>query len=370
MSTLHPPGARHGISVRNATKRYPHATGPALDDVSVDIAPGEFMTFLGPSGSGKTTTLSAIAGFTPLQSGSILIDDVDVSGLKPHRRDLGVVFQHYALFPHMTVAENIAYPLKQRRRSKAETADAVGRVLDTVHLRSYADRYPAQLSGGQQQRVALARAVVYEPRALLMDEPLGALDKSLRAVLQREISRMHEELGMTFVFVTHDQDEALALSDRIAVFNEGRIQQVGTAADLYQRPENLFVAEFIGESTVFTGTVESGSGMVETAEGPIGLASRGLAPSRPLHVIVRPENMRLRRENTSSDSRNVLQATLMRVAFGGGTSRATVRYASGSEGDVLVPTAESTAFSVGSAVFVEWLLPDQIEIPEESGSGS
>jgi putative spermidine/putrescine transport system ATP-binding protein len=245
--------APQGIQIANVRKVYPGTALPAVDDVSLDIAPGEFMTFLGPSGSGKTTLLSLIAGFVSLTAGSITVDGRDISRLKPHKRDLGVVFQQYALFPHMSVRRNIAYPLQQRGLSKDVIDQKVDAALELVHLGQYADRLPRQLSGGQQQRVALARAVVYEPRALLLDEPLGALDKGLRDQLQREIARMHKELGMTFIFVTHDQEEALTLSDRIAVFNQGRIEQIGTPTELYERPAALFVAKFLGESNVFAG---------------------------------------------------------------------------------------------------------------------
>lgn len=245
--------SRTGAAVRlhGLTKRY--AGRAAVDEVSLDIEVGEFMTFLGPSGSGKTTTLNMIAGFTRATEGSITVDDTNVADLPPHRRDLGMVFQHYALFPHMSVAKNVAFPLEQRKVSKPEIARRVTEALRMVQLDSMADRLPSGLSGGQQQRVALARAVVFNPRVLLMDEPLGALDKKLREQLQTEISRMHRELGITFVFVTHDQEEALALSDRIAVFNDGRIEQVGTPEELYERPATLFVAQFLGESNVFPG---------------------------------------------------------------------------------------------------------------------
>jgi putative spermidine/putrescine transport system ATP-binding protein len=194
---------------------------PAVDDVSLTIEPGEFMTLLGPSGSGKTTTLNLIAGFETLTSGTITLDSTEVSKVPPHKRNLGMLFQNYALFPHLTVAQNIAYPLRERRVPKAEIAERVKRVLELVHLLGRDDHRPAQLSGGQQQRVALARAIVFNPRALLLDEPLGALDRNLRGALQQEIRRIHREVGATFVFVTHDQEEAMNLSDRIALFNEG-----------------------------------------------------------------------------------------------------------------------------------------------------
>jgi putative spermidine/putrescine transport system ATP-binding protein len=225
--------------------------GPAVDGIGLTIEPGEFMTFLGPSGSGKTTTLNLIAGFETLTSGTITLDERDVSTLPPHKRDLGMLFQSYALFPHMTVEQNVAYPLRQRKVPKAETARRVAEVLDLVQLVGRGSDYPRQLSGGQQQRVALARAIVFQPKALLLDEPLGALDRNLRAALQAEIRRIHREVGATFVFVTHDQEEAMNLSDRIALFNNGRIEQIGTPEELYGRPETLFAARFFGDSNVF-----------------------------------------------------------------------------------------------------------------------
>lgn len=224
---------------------------PAVDRVSLSISPGEFMTLLGPSGSGKTTTLNLIAGFESLSSGTISLDGTDVSRLPPHKRDLGMLFQDYALFPHMTVAQNVAYPLRERKVPRAEIDRRVHEVLGLVQLLGRDDNYPRQLSGGQQQRVALARATVFQPKALLLDEPLGALDKNLRAALQLEIRRIHRELRATFVFVTHDQEEALNLSDRIALFNDGRIEQVGTPEDLYNLPETAFAATFLGDSNAF-----------------------------------------------------------------------------------------------------------------------
>ena len=220
------------IRVESLTKTFREGIAPAVDAIDLDICSGEFMTLLGPSGSGKTTTLNMVAGFEEVTSGRILLDGDDIARLPPYRRNLGMVFQNYALFPHMTAAENIAFPLRQRKVSKAEIARRVDETLELVQLGGHGDRLPSQLSGGQQQRVALARAVVFSPRALLLDEPLGALDKKLRETLQLQIARLHSELGITFVFVTHDQEEALALSDRIAVFRDGRIEQVGTPFEL------------------------------------------------------------------------------------------------------------------------------------------
>ncbi len=245
-------GPRKGtrLHLDQVTKDYGLAH-PAVDAITLTIEPGEFMTLLGPSGSGKTTTLNLIAGFESLTSGTISFDGREVGSLPPHKRNLGMLFQNYALFPHLTVAQNVAYPLRERKMPRPEIARKVADVLELVQLTGRDDHHPAQLSGGQQQRVALARAIVFNPTALLLDEPLGALDRNLRAALQTEIRRIHREVGSTFVFVTHDQEEAMNLSDRIALFNEGRIEQVGTPEQLYAEPETLFTARFLGDSIVF-----------------------------------------------------------------------------------------------------------------------
>jgi len=267
----------------------------AVDDLSLAIEPSEFMTLLGPSGSGKTTTLMMIAGFEIPTGGEIYIDSRPILGLPPHRRNIGMVFQNYALFPHMTVAENIGFPLKQRGVDKAAITAGVRAVLDTVRLSGMEARYPRQLSGGQQQRVALARAIVFRPRVLLMDEPLSALDKQLREELQLEVKRLHKQLGITFVYVTHDQREALVMSDRIAVINHGHIEQVGAPAELYDRPVNRFVASFVGESNFLSATAVGNEAEVVVAN----LGSRKvravgngpLAAGTPLILAVRPEKL-------------------------------------------------------------------------------
>jgi putative spermidine/putrescine transport system ATP-binding protein len=286
------------IHLANIRKDYGLPT-PAVDDVTLTIEPGEFMTLLGPSGSGKTTTLNLIAGFETLSAGSISFDDADVSSLPPHKRDLGMLFQNYALFPHMTVAQNVAYPLRERKQSKDEIARKVAEVLELVQLTGRNNHYPSQLSGGQQQRVALARAIVFGPNALLLDEPLGALDRNLRAMLQQEIHRIHSELGSTFVFVTHDQEEAMNLSDRIALFNNGNLEQVGTPETLYQAPETLFTARFLGDSNAFE--VQRSSDDTIGWEGrawsidPRTVSSR-VVPGADAALIVRPEDMHLTRD--------------------------------------------------------------------------
>ncbi|MFD5094997.1 ABC transporter ATP-binding protein [Amycolatopsis thailandensis] len=328
-----------GITTAHVTKAYAGIGRPAVDDVSLHIADGEFMTFLGPSGSGKTTMLSMIAGFTPLTAGSITLDGQEISRLKPHRRDLGVVFQQYALFPHMSVARNVAFGLAQRKRPKAEINRRVTEVLELVGLSAVRDRLPRQLSGGQQQRVALARAVVYQPRALLMDEPLGALDKKLRDQLQREIARMHRELGMTFLFVTHDQQEALTLSDRIAVFNEGRIEQVGTPEDLYERPETLFVAQFVGESNALS-----------------------LTPGEV--TIVRPERLKLyTRADPVPPGHQRVSAQVTDIVYVGDHSRIWLRYADGARGCAVLSAGTAHGHRPGEDVVVAWHPDHQAAVP-------
>ena len=226
-----------------------------VKNLNLDIADGEFLTMLGPSGSGKTTCLMMLAGFETATHGQIYLDGVPINNVPPHKRDIGMVFQNYALFPHMTVSENLAFPLKVRKMGQAEVEERVHRALDMVQLSDFGGRRPAQLSGGQQQRVAVARALVFDPKLVLMDEPLGALDKQLREQMQYEIKHIHENLGITVVYVTHDQSEALTMSNRIAVFNDGVIQQLAPPAELYESPENSFVAQFIGENNKLTGTV-------------------------------------------------------------------------------------------------------------------
>ncbi|MCS5723691.1 ABC transporter ATP-binding protein [Herbiconiux sp. CPCC 203407] len=284
------------IRLEGVTKDYGLAA-PAVDDISLTIEPGEFMTLLGPSGSGKTTTLNLIAGFETLTSGTIALNGSDVGSLPPHKRNLGMLFQNYALFPHMTVAQNVAYPLKERKVPKSEITRRVGEVLNLVQLPDRDGNYPSQLSGGQQQRVALARAIVFNPAALLLDEPLGALDRNLRAALQTEIRRIHREVGSTFVFVTHDQEEAMNLSDRIALFNSGHIEQVGSPEQLYREPDTLFTARFLGDSNVFD---LDGAASATSAgwDGRTWSIAPGTVSSHPgasvrAAVVVRPEDVRV-----------------------------------------------------------------------------
>jgi putative spermidine/putrescine transport system ATP-binding protein len=280
-------GKGGALVLEKLTKRYPGLA--AVDAIDLAVGAGEFLTLLGPSGSGKTTTLMMVAGFTPPSSGDIRLDGSSIAALAPERRNIGVVFQNYALFPHMSVAENVGFPLRMRRVGGAETASRVAAALARVRLEGLGARRPRQLSGGQQQRVALARAMVFEPGLLLMDEPLGALDKKLREEMQFELKRLHRQLGVTILYVTHDQEEALTLSDRIALMNAGRIEQLGTAEELYERPRSRFVAEFIGESNVLEGSAAGGR---FTTAGGLDLPAAAPATGAAL-LVLRPEKVEL-----------------------------------------------------------------------------
>jgi putative spermidine/putrescine transport system ATP-binding protein len=279
-----------------------------VKDLNLTISRGEFLTLLGPSGSGKTTTLMMLAGFEVPTDGHIYLDGQPIERLPPHKRNIGMVFQNYALFPHMSVEENVAFPLNVRRIGKAETAERVARALDMVQLGALGKRRPAQLSGGQQQRVALARALVFEPKLVLMDEPLGALDKQLREQMQLEIKHLHERLGITVVYVTHDQAEAMTMSDRIAVFNDGRIQQLAVPRELYESPVNSFVAQFIGENNKIKGTVRALDGGLAEVSVPSGETVKALAVNvagvgAPTLLSVRPERVRIDPDPAECDNR-------------------------------------------------------------------
>jgi spermidine/putrescine ABC transporter ATP-binding subunit len=314
------------VRLDRLTKRYDDVV--AVDDISLDVEGGEFVSLLGPSGSGKTTTLMMVAGFQEVTAGEIHVGEREISRLPPHKRDIGVVFQHYALFPHMRIAENVGFPLKMRDVPKAESARRIADALRLVQLEGYGDRYPRQLSGGQQQRVALARAVVFEPGLALMDEPLGALDRQLREQMQFEIKRLQNALGITVIYVTHDQEEALVMSDRIAVMNRGRVEQFATPDELYNRPATAFVATFVGESNTVRGRVETSDGDVVTMTSDGGHVLTGrcverLEPTAAVVAIIRPEKIVI----ASVDSQpgptapNVVPVACEDVTFTGQMSR-------------------------------------------------
>jgi len=318
---------KSGVYLKSLNKRFGRVV--AVDDVTLHVREGEFVTLLGPSGSGKTTTLMMIAGFEPPTSGNILIRGENVLLVSPWKRNIGMVFQNYALFPHMTVFDNIAFPLRMRKIGKGEITSRLGRVLELVKLPGFESRYPKQLSGGQQQRVALARALVYDPPVLLMDEPLGALDKKLREYMQIEIRTIQRELRITSLYVTHDQQEALTMSDRIAVFNEGKIQQVGTPDELYETPGNRFVADFIGESNFIEGRI------IQLDEETASVATRdkslvipcprlpGFALDQEVHVVIRPEKIKFL--DNSHSIPIALQGTVEELIYIGDIMRYRIR---------------------------------------------
>lgn len=286
----------HKLQIRGLRKAY----GPvvALDGVDLEMRDGEFVTLLGPSGSGKSTVLLIIAGLIQPNDGEVWIDGKLSTYMPPHKRDIGVVFQNYALFPHMTLYENIAFPLRMRRYDETRIGVEVNRVLSTVQLAGLGHRLPSQLSGGQQQRIALARCLVYQPPIILMDEPLGALDKKLRQQLQLEIRRLHQQLGITVLYVTHDQEEALAMSDRICLMREGRIEQIGSPSELYFQPRTIFAADFLGESNLLDAVLISRSDRTAELQGTTGervqaTLDQDISPGQKVKVLVRPENLRV-----------------------------------------------------------------------------
>lgn len=364
-NTMAPAKTGASIELRGLTKRYGDAA--AVDNIDLHIQPGEFVTLLGPSGSGKTTTLNLIAGFDDVTEGEILVSGNPMMHTPAHKRGVGVVFQHYSLFPHMTVKENIAFPLQQRKIPADQREKMIDAVLETVRLEGFGKRYPKELSGGQQQRVALARAVVFNPSVLLMDEPLGALDRKLRDWLHLELKRIHRELGSTFVYVTHDQEEALVLSDRVAVFNNGHIEQVGTGDDLYERPRTLFVGKFIGESTVLRGDLKTdGSGTTLNFAGR-GLKVEGTLPEgTPGVVLIRPERLQLARSLDEVPSHhNSVEAIVKETIYLGPARRYSVEFPDGSAGTVRMASAASLDAVHGDRVVAHWSPADGVLLADD-----
>jgi putative spermidine/putrescine transport system ATP-binding protein len=356
------------LELRDVRRTYGNVN--AVDGVSIVLSSGEFLSFLGPSGSGKTTTLSLIAGLAEPTSGDILLRGQPLNPLPPYRRNIGVVFQNYALFPHMTAEKNIAFPLEMRRMPRAEIEQRVAKVLALVGLAKYGSRLPSQLSGGQQQRVALARAIVFEPPLLLMDEPLGALDKKLREQMQLEIKQLHRNLGISIIYVTHDQEEALTMSDRIAVFNNGRIEQLGTPSDLYEHPKTRFVANFIGETNLFLGSVSDVSlGWCEINCGGIKLRARtrgGIATGQKVAVAVRPERTLLCGPGEiRSPAENRVTGTISETVYLG-RSRKYVVSAGGTDVTVVqqIGSVPEPVFSIGDSVEVHWRVEDATAVPD------
>jgi len=349
------------VSLRNLNKYYGEFA--AVDNISLDIKDGEFLTFLGSSGSGKSTTLSMLAGFETPSSGEILVSGQSLVNVPPHKRDIGMVFQRYSLFPHLSVRDNIAFPLAIRKLANAEREKRVDAMLKLVQLEQFAHRRPSQLSGGQQQRVAIARALVYEPRILLMDEPLGALDKKLREDLQDELRQLHRRLGITIVYVTHDQEEAMRLSQRIAIFSHGKIVGLGSGYDLYQNPPNAFVASFLGNSNFLK--LKAQGNAVASFEGQslsIRLTS-GLQTEQEVLLMVRPEkalalSVEQATEQALAAGWNEVSAIVGEVLFLGESQTCTVKTLGGTSMTVKALSAAGMPLKAGDPVRVRWATAD------------
>jgi len=341
----------------------------AVDGLSLSVDQGEFVTLLGPSGSGKTTTLKLIAGFDRPDLGSIHLGADEITHWTPERRNIGMVFQNYALFPHMSVFDNVAFPLKMRKQSRDGIRRAVSEALEMVHLGALSDRLPCELSGGQQQRVALARALVFRPPLLLMDEPLGALDHQLRRQVQAEIKRLHQSLGLTVIFVTHDQEEAMFLSDRIAVMQDGRIVQQGSPAELYARPVNRFVASFIGDSNLLPGhvlRVEDGFASIQLADGSRvrGTAGPGIKATDAVECLVRPEAINVGVRGAAGG----LEGVVMLASFMGDSMELEVATQLGRLTARVRAAALSASLAMGTEVQLHWAERDLLALAAH-GSG-
>lgn len=350
------------VRFANVQKSYDGKT-LVVKNLTLDIAKGEFVTMLGPSGSGKTTALLMLAGFEPATDGEIFLNGQPVNRMPPHKRGIGMVFQNYALFPHMTVNENLAFPLKVRRWAKAEIESRVKTALEMVELPGFGNRRTSQLSGGQQQRIAVARALVFDPDLVLMDEPLGALDKQLREQMQYEIRHLHERLGITVVYVTHDQGEALTMSDRIAVFNDGIVQQVSTPAELYERPQNSFVAQFIGENNRLPGVVENiggnGTCSVRLESGELVNASAVKVAKKGDRTLLslRPERVKI--DPPSGVYGNIIDGRIEELIYLGDHVRTRLTVAGQSDFIVKIPnTTERPSLAEGTTVKIGWTPED------------
>jgi len=358
------------VVLEGVTKKFGGAT--AVDNISLHVRPGEFLSLLGPSGCGKTTTLRMLAGFEEPTSGSIRISGQDVVGIPPHKRNVNTVFQAYALFPHMSVAENVAYGLRQKGTPKAEVRQRVSESLDLVQMRSFADRKPTQLSGGQQQRIALARALINRPAVLLLDEPLGALDRQLREEMQIELKLLQSRLGITFIFVTHDQGEALSMSDRIAIMRSGRIEQLADADAIYDSPASAYVAGFIGQQNFIPGTMTTDLTVMES---PFGVISSNethteLVAGAAAQAAVRPEavNVSAHSGESTSTAQNQIPGTVLGVSHQGETLQFLVSI--GDDQTVLsrVPRPSAPRIAVGDSVLCTWEAASVHLFPSEQAS--
>lgn len=342
----------------------------AVDHISAKVRKGEFLTLLGPSGCGKTTTLRMIAGFEEPTSGKILLDGVDVSSKSPYERDVNTVFQNYALFPHMNIFNNIAFGLKIKKMNKKEIQEKVTRTLSLVQLEGYEDRFPSQLSGGQKQRIAIARAIVNSPKVLLLDEPLGALDLKLRKQMQFELKHLQRKLGITFIYVTHDQEEALTMSDRIAVMNKGRIEQIGVPDEIYERPRTKFVADFIGETNIFEGRLKEKDGSKAITEIEDGQVINVVDDKEKIDEIkigevivfaVRPERMKVSYEKVAS--RNTLKGKFKERIFVGSINKTVVLLSNGREVVINEPAVDTLGINEDiDDLYVYWDQQDGVVI--------
>ncbi|TFY88515.1 ABC transporter ATP-binding protein [Pseudomonas nabeulensis] len=349
------------VSLRNLNKHY--GDFAAVDNISLDIQDGEFLTFLGSSGSGKSTTLSMLAGFETPSSGEILVSGQSLVNVPPHKRDIGMVFQRYSLFPHLSVRDNIAFPLAIRKLPSAERDKRVDAMLKLVQLEPFAHRRPSQLSGGQQQRVAIARALVYEPRILLMDEPLGALDKKLREDLQDELRQLHRRLGITIVYVTHDQEEAMRLSQRIAIFSHGKIVGLGSGFDLYQNPPNAFVASFLGNSNFLKLKAQGNAAASFEGQSLSIRLTTGLRTEQDVLLMVRPEkalalSVEQATEQPLAAGWNEVSAIVGEVLFLGESQTCTVKTLGGTSMTVKALSAAGMPLKAGDPVRVRWATAD------------
>ena len=361
------------LRIAKLAKRYGEFV--ALAPTDLEVPEGEFLTLLGPSGSGKTTLLSLIAGLVHPDEGQVLINDADVTYSAPYERDIGMVFQNYALFPHMTIEENIAFPLRMRKIADAEARRRVSEVLELVHLPHVAKRTPRELSGGQQQRIALARCLVYRPSIVLMDEPLGALDKKLRDQMQLEIKRIHRELRTTIVYVTHDQEEAMTMSDRICLMNAGRIEQLGTPDDLYFRPASLFVADFLGESNLLPARISRVSPDdldIIVAERPLPACATGngstFTAGQDVKVMVRPQNLSV---SADHDGSGKLVGRLTGIIVSGSLTKLYLDAVTPGMPPLVAayPTRASTRHhAIGELLALDWHPADAVAIADEQGA--
>lgn len=349
------------VSLCNLNKHY--GDFAAVDNISLDIKDGEFLTFLGSSGSGKSTTLSMLAGFETPSSGEILVDGQSLVNVPPHKRDIGMVFQRYSLFPHLSVRDNIGFPLAIRKLAASERERRVDAMLKLVQLEQFAHRRPSQLSGGQQQRVAIARALVYEPRILLMDEPLGALDKKLREDLQDELRQLHRRLGITIVYVTHDQEEAMRLSQRIAIFSHGKIVGLGSGYDLYQNPPNAFVASFLGNSNFLKLKAQGNAAASFEGQSLSIRLTAGLKTDQDVLLMVRPEkaqalSVQQATQEPLAAGWNEVSATVGEVLFLGESQTCTVMTSGGTSMTVKALSAAGMPLKTGDPVRVRWATAD------------